>query len=405
MRSAIGIKSVIFAGQYPGYRSNRVPTFFLTAAEHSGDALGASLIRALKKRDPEALFVGVGGEQMAAAGCRLIANPVKRSAMLAGAFLTEARYWWKTLGLIKRELRRNKPQVVIPIDSSAINLRIAQIARGEGIPVCYLVAPQVWASRPGRIRKIKEYVNTLCCIFPFEERYFRDRGVNGVYVGHPMFDVPADSSETDPARLDPPLPAGSPRIALFPGSRRAEIRAHMPAMLEIISEIKGRFPRSSFVVAAPSAEKAWQLRGILKNHGGQAEIRVDVSDAVIRWSDLVVTKSGTATVQIARHARPMVAMFAVPWWQWQFARHFITTRWLVMVNILAGRELVPEFIPYHGRSLPIARECIELLSNAELRSAMVKGLGEVAAQLMPQGGLMAAERAALEVEKLLQKPV
>jgi len=133
---------------------------------------------------------------MASAGCRLLANPVKRSAMLVGAFVTESRYWWKLLRQIRGELTTLKPDVVIPIDSSAINLRIARIAKVGGLPVCYYVAPQVWASRPWRVKKIKECVDTLCCVLPFEEKYFQERGVNSVYVGHPMFDTPADVPST-----------------------------------------------------------------------------------------------------------------------------------------------------------------------------------------------------------------
>src|ERR1051326_6274994 len=122
---------------------------------------------------------------MAAAGCRLLADPVKRSAMLVGALVTESRYWWKLLGEIRRELENTKPDVVGPIDSSFINLRIAKAAKGMGFPVCYYVAPQVWASRPWRVKKIAACVDTLCCVLPFEEKYFREHHVYGVYVGHP----------------------------------------------------------------------------------------------------------------------------------------------------------------------------------------------------------------------------
>ncbi len=396
------------------------PLFFLTAAEHSGDALGAALIVALRRRFPNAQFVGVGGELMAAAGCRLLADPVRRSAMLLGALLTESRYWWKLLRQIRRELRSLKPSVVIPIDSSAINLRIAALAKSLDFPVCYYVAPQVWASRPWRVKKIKAATDTLCCILPFEEKYFLDRGVHAVYVGHPMFDTPANDSTTDPALLDPPLPGqkhdrttpqariAAPRIAIFPGSRRAEIDAHMPPMLEILSEIKGRFSKASFVAAAPSEERAWQIRHHLRAANTPVDIRVDHADAIIRWSDLVLTKSGTTTLQVARHGKPMVVIFAVPRWQWAIAKHFILTPHIALVNILANRELVPEFIPFHGSPLPVSRQCIELLSRPELRMAMSKDLRALVAPRPPRdegsaGAILAADRVAAEVEKLCKK--
>lgn len=370
--------------------------------------------------------MGVGGDLMAAAGCELLADPVKRSAMLVGALLTGFWYWSKLLRRIRTEMAARKPDVVIPIDSSFINLRVAAAARELGMRVCYYVAPQVWASRPGRVRKIKACVDTLCCVLPFEETFFRDRGVHGVYVGHPMFDEPveqeptpaqvAEGTDGEPAAeaepvgvvlgarrvpLKKPLPAGQPRIALFPGSRRAEIHKHMPAMLKVIAEIKGRHPRASFVAAAPSEERAWQMRHHLRSANVSVDIRSGHSDAVIRWADLVLAKSGTITLQVARQGRPMVVMFAVPAWQWALARHLIHTPYIALVNILAGREIVPEFIPFHGSPRPVAEACLALLGSEELRGQMLEELRAVVAPLHPQAGKRAADLVAEEVAKLV----
>ncbi len=341
--------------------------------------------------------MGVGGAQMAAAGCRLLADPVQRSAMLAGALLTESRYWWKLLREIRREMAAIRPDVVVPIDSSFINLRIASAAKGAGFPVCYYVAPQVWASRPWRVRKIRKCIDTLCCMFPFEEEYFRKRGVNAVYVGHPMFDMPLE--EVTPR---PPFPAGEPRIALFPGSRKAEIRKHMGPMLSVAMEIRRKFPAATFVAAAPSEERAAQMRTYL--HGGyhRLEIRLGHPEGIIRWADLVLAKSGTTTLQVARQAKPMVVMFAVAPWQWMLVRPLILTRYIVMVNILAGREIVPEFVPFNGSPLPVARACVELLSDPARRAAMVEELRKVVGPLLPREGVLAADRVAGEVGKLMK---
>jgi lipid-A-disaccharide synthase len=172
--------------------------------------------------------------------------------MLAGALLTESRYWWKLLKQIRQEMAAVRPDVVVPIDSSFINLRIAAAAKKQGFPVCYYVAPQVWASRPWRVRKIRKCVDTLCCMFPFEEKYFQLRGVHAVYVGHPMFDAPPRSGD-----VTPPLPAGGPKVALFPGSRKAEIGKHMAPMLAVSAEIRRQFPGAAFVAVAPSDGPTW----------------------------------------------------------------------------------------------------------------------------------------------------
>jgi lipid-A-disaccharide synthase len=400
-----------------------VPTFFLTAAEHSGDALGAALIRALRRKYGEARFVGVGGDLMAAAGCQLLANPVKRSAMLIGGVVKGFWYWRKLLKRIAGEMQNLKPDVVVPIDSSFVNLRIAAEAKRQGLAVCYYVAPQVWASRPWRVKQIKECVDTLCCILPFEEKYFADCGVKAVYVGHPMFDELADSDQLPVAgslseeeareavreeveagarSKDKPLPGGTPRVVIFPGSRRAEVDAHMPAMMEVLAEIRGRFPAAGFVAVAPSEERAWQIRHHLRLANTPVDIRVGHADAIIRWSDLALVKSGTTTLQVARQGRPMVVMFAVPRWQWWVGRRFILTPYIALVNILAGREVVPEFIPFHGSAMPVARECLELLTKEGLRTAMVEELKAVVADLLPREGKLAADRVAEEVGKLVK---
>jgi len=363
---------------------------------------------------------------MAQAGCRLIANPVGRSAMFLRALVMESHYWMKVLRQIRQTFETAPPDVVIPIDSSAINLQIAAVAKKHKLPVCYYVAPQIWASRPWRIKKLRLWVDTLCCVLPFEEAYFRERNVNALYVGHPMFDVPADAEGSDPALRGegegggeaPHGNAGlelAPRIAIFPGSRRAEIDAHMQPMLEILSEIKGRFPTAHFIAVAPSEERAWQIRRHLRNANTPVEIRVADSaggeggggtattDATIRWADLVLTKSGTATLQIARQHKPMVVIFSVEWWKWHlFAKFFITTRFIALVNILAGRQIVPEFIPFYGSPLPVARKCIELLNNPAMREDISQQLADLVKPLHPREGILAADRVAAEVARLMQ---
>jgi lipid-A-disaccharide synthase len=388
----------------------------MTAAEHSGDALGAAVIPALRAMHPDAKFVGIGGHKMAEAGCKLLADPTARSAMLAGA-VRQAHYWFGLLGQIKQELKAHRPDVVVPIDSPTINLRIARMAKQAGLPVCFYVAPQLWAWAEWRMAKVRASVDTLCCVLPFEESYFRKHNINAVYVGHPMFDIPADVPENDPAKIDPPLPgmAGrgnsaavespdAPRVALLPGSRKAEIEQNLPPMLEVISEIKGRFPKVSFVAAAASDERAWQIRHHLRRFNTPVDIRVGATDAIIRWADLVLSVSGTATLQIAKHNKPMIVMYAVAAYKWHLlGRHLIRTRYMSLVNILADKELVPEYMPFYGSPLPMAREAIELLLRPDLRAAMSRDLAELVKPLGPAAtGYRSRDRVAGEIGKLLK---
>jgi lipid-A-disaccharide synthase len=370
----------------------------------------------LRALHPDAKFVGIGGHKMAEAGCKLLADPTARSAMLAGA-VRQAHYWFGMLGQIKQELRAHRPDVVVPIDSPTINLRIARMAKQAGLPVCFYVAPQLWAWAEWRMAKVRASVDTLCCVLPFEESYFRKHNINAVYVGHPMFDIPADVPENDPARMDPPLPgmAGrvssaavegpdAPRVALLPGSRKAEIEQNLPPMLEVISEIKGRFPKVSFVAAAASDERAWQIRHHLRRFNTPVDIRVGATDAIIRWADLVLSVSGTATLQIAKHHKPMIVMYAVSAYKWHLVgRHLIRTRYMSLVNILADKELVPEYMPFYGSPLPMAREAIELLLRPDLRAAMSRDLADLVKPLGPAAtGYRSRDRVAGEIGKLLK---
>ena len=379
------------------------PVFFLSAAEHSGDTLGASLIAALRDEFPAARFVGIGGRKMAAAGCRLLADPTANSAMLLVA-PAQVGYWIKLLQSVQREFSCNRPSVVIPIDSPPVNIRVGKRARQLKIPVCYYVAPQLWAWAPWRIKKFAAAVNTVCCVLPFEEAYFRQQGVNAVYVGHPLFDSPADNPVFDPAGLKPPLPAAPVRVTLLPGSRQAEIDANLPPMLDAVRAIRARFTNSAFAAAAADDSRAWQIRACLRRLGESVDVRTGAADALIRWADLVLTCSGTATLQVARHHKPMIVMYALAWWKWNLVGRFLVqSRYLSLVNILADRELVPEFMPFYGSTQPLIRRAIDLLSYPGRMAEMSGQLQNLVAPLEQFSREMpAGRRVALQVAHLLR---
>ncbi|HMD55254.1 MAG TPA: lipid-A-disaccharide synthase [Phycisphaerae bacterium] len=377
-------------------------TFFLSAAEHSGDALGAALIAVLREEFPDARFTGIGGDKMAAAGCRLLADPTRNSAMLLGA-VTQVGFWMKLLDGVKRQLALDPPDVVIPIDSPSVNVRVAHLARKAGIPVCYYVAPQHWAWGSWRTGKLRGVVDTLCCVLPFEENYFRLKGIHAVYVGHPLFDQPANSPDVDPARLDPPLPTGAIKLAVLPGSRRAEVNANLPIMLEVVQAVKGRFANSVFVAAAADEDRAWQIRHFLQKTGTRMEVRIGATNAIIRWANLVLTVSGTATLEVARHHKPMVVLYALAAWKWNLVGNFlIQSRYMSLVNILADRELVPEFMPFHGSPDKLIQTTVDLLNQPQRLQEMSRSLADLTAEMEAFSRQMpASRRVALEAAKLI----
>ena len=339
---------------------------------------------------------------MAKAGCHIFADPTKNSAMLVGA-LAQIGYWLDLLKRMKKELALDKPDVIIPIDSPTVNLRIARLGQKLGIPVCYYVAPQLWAWAPWRIKGVRATVDKLCCVLPFEQQYFGHQGVSTVYVGHPLFDQAANRPESDPETLKPPLPNAPLRIALLPGSRKAEIAANFPPMLETFLAIRGKFPGIAAAAAAADADRGWQIRTILPRYGAKIDVRTGATDAIIRWADLVITCSGTATLQIARHHKPMIVMYRVAWWKWNLVGRFlIQSKFLCLVNILADRELVPEFMPFYGPVQPVIDAACDLLSRPDKREAMSQELSALTAPMAAYSDQMpAARRVALEVAHLM----
>ena len=265
--------------------------------------------------------------------------------------------------------------------------------------------------------KVQSSIDTLCCVLPFEEPYFRKQRIHAVYVGHPMFDAPANAAENDPAAIEPPLPGLAPR-----GSSNGQIPrtpapspccpARAPPRSPTICRRCSRcwrnkepLPAPRFVAAAASEERTWQIRSYLSRSPARVDVRVGITDAIIRWADLVLSVSGTATLQIAKHHTPMIVMYAVAAYKWHLlGRHLIRTQYLSLVNILADRELVPEYMPFYGSPLPMAREAIAMLGNPDLRTAMSRDLAALVRPLSPEAtGGKARDRVAVEITKLLNR--
>ncbi len=366
--------------------------------------MGAGLICALRQQIPEARFFGIGGDKMAAAGCRLLANPTHHATMLFGS-VGQLRYWMELLRTVRGELAAIRPAVVIPIDSPALNVRIARSARALRLPVCYYVAPQHWAWAPWRTRELARVVDTLCCILPFEPDYFARQGLHAVFVGHPIFDTAVDSPATDPASLMPPLPAGGMRVALLPGSRHGEVQMNMPVLLEVAATLKGRVNTCVFAAAAADDNRAMQMQRYLQRTHLRVDVRTHRADQILRWADMVLAVSGTVSLQIAKYHKPMIIVYALARWKWNLAGRFlINTKYMCLVNILADRLLVPEFMPFYGSPEKIARQAIDLAQDADRRAQMTADLARLVNPLAAYSQAKpASERVALEVMKLMSR--
>ncbi|HWO43034.1 MAG TPA: lipid-A-disaccharide synthase [Candidatus Eisenbacteria bacterium] len=352
----------------------------VVVGEASGDLLGAELVRALLRRDPNLELFGVAGEQME----RLEFEPLFSVARLTGMGLVElagnAANIWRAFRLLKRVLRERKPDLVVLIDFPEFNLRLARSAKRLRIPVLYYVSPQVWAWRRGRVRQIAERVDRLAVIFPFEAGFYEGFGIKAVFVGHPLLDVVKADADRETALRRVGLDASRPTIALLPGSRRKELAYHLPRLLRA-AEILSSERRVQFVcVKAPTVERA-ELERLL----GRGRLRVPIAGEgrydIIHAADVVWTASGTATLESALLLKPMVVVYRLAWPSYWLARLLVRVEHIAMVNIIAGEAIVPELIQSDFQPEAVVRETRALLDEPSVRQRMIAKLGAVKEKL------------------------
>lgn len=302
----------------------------------------------------------------------------------------------------ERHLRRYPFDAAVVIDSPTLHLPLAARAHAAGIPVMYYIAPQMWAWGQYRIHKLRNNVDRVGVIFPFEEKFFRDQGVDARFVGHPIADRHASLS-VDESVVGRIRAVGSPVVALLPGSRRHVVEAVLPGQLEVARRIADAMPKASFAVSIANSTVAPEIERQLAVCGLSISSYADHFAEVICAADLVLVASGTSALEVAFHGRPMIVMYkASRFFYHAIARWMIRTPQLSLPNILAGREIVPEFMPYYTSTAPIAERAVELLRSPELRDEMTCRLEEIVAPLRERG---ASQRAAAMLLDLIDYQV
>ncbi|MFB3894188.1 MAG: lipid-A-disaccharide synthase [Phycisphaerae bacterium] len=376
--------------------SNRPVTIFLSAAEASGDEHAARLIAALRRRLPDARFVGVAGEKMAAEGCEVVADLTHQAGTLGGPIL-KAGYWLRTVARLRRSIREIRPDVHVPVDSPALNWHLAAAARRAGASVVYYIAPQVWAWAPWRVRKLARLTNAVACILPFEEPYLRHRGVNATYVGHPLLEsLPQRGALPD---LLDAWAEGNWRIALVPGSRSGEIKGHTKALLAAARTIRRRWPGAQCTFTARTLAAAQAIRRAIGATDGEGlAIAVGKTRQVLAESHFAVVVSGTVTLEVAYFGVPMVVFYRVGSvlraFRWLLGKWAVPTPHFSLVNILAGRRIVPELMPWHGQMRPLVEVVSEVMGEVGYLLEARKDLLAVVDTLRLDGAGCASDNAA-----------
>lgn len=369
---------------------------FLSAGEASGDRYGAQLAAAIRERHPEVELAGLGGPRMQAAGVRLLAG-LDRLAVVG--FAEVVRHLPFFLALKRRvaaELERWRPDLVVPIDYPGFNLRLARAAYRRGIRVLYYVAPQVWAWHWSRARTIAAVTDAVAVVFPFEEELLRSAGVRAKFVGHPLVEGSASWPTRDEARRRLGLAPEAPVLGLFPGSRAGEVRRMLGPFVETARRLRADRPELEVRVArAPGLDPALYV---------PAADLPGVDDAVVllRAATAALTKSGTTTVEAALAGTPMAVAYRVHPVTYAIARRVVRVPHIGMVNLLAGRPIVPEFVQGDVRARPMAEALRPLLvPGSEARRAMTAELDAIRAGL---GDRTASRETADLVDEVLGRP-
>jgi len=368
---------------------------FVSAAEPSADAHCAGLITALHKSGYDIEFVGVGGPKMASAGCRLLETTAGKAAMIYKAF-RHVLHFYRLIKRITGFLKSNKVDLVIVCDSPSFNFHVAKAAKKAGIKTLFYVAPQLWAWAGWRIGKLRRYCDKLCCILPFEEDWFCQRGIDAVFVGSPLLDeVNIDLARHGRKYADfEPTRLWRARFALMPGSRAAEINSLWPRMQQIAVRLKQKYPAVTYVTVAVDAEREKILKAA-QIAGFECQYTVDSVSDTADAADFAIVASGSATLQVAAVGCPMVIMYQssrilwylVGWW-------LVKPKYLSLVNILGGKELVPEFMPYFSSIEPIVESVEQLLEDRDR-------LTQISDELIKLAEPLAQKKASEQVAELI----
>ncbi len=367
-----------------------MPRIFIVTGEASGDLHGANLAKAVWALDPKADLVGIGGAAMRSAGVRLVPGVPQLDVMgLVG--LSNVRAIVQRIRKIRQLLKTEPWDLVVLIDNPGLNLHFARIAKAAGRRVVYYIAPQIWAWRPRRIKWIQRRVDHVVVILPFEPEIYQRAGVRCTFVGHPLLDAVASAYDRQALRRRFGMEESSRVIGLLPGSRKAEINMLLPVMLEAAAKLSLIEPKTRFILAQASSIDDNLLQAWLKQSSVPVHVVHDQATEVMAASDVLLIASGTATLQAAIVGTPMVLVYKTTAFTYRLARWLIRVKWIGLVNLVAGRSIVPELIQDDANADRLSREANRLLSEIDAYNEMKQGLKEVRDSLGEPG---ASHRAA-----------
>ena len=362
----------------------------IVTGEASGDLHGAHLAKAIMALDPTAQLVGIGGAGMRAAGVTLVPGVPKLDVMgLIGPSAIPALV--QRVRAIRKVLKAEAWDLVVLIDNPGLNFHFARVAKAAGRRVLYYIAPQVWGWRPGRMKWIQRRVDHVVVILPFEPELYRRAGVRCTFVGHPLLDSVAPHYDRAGLRKEFGFDESVRVVGLLPGSRRSEVETLLPVLLKAAAQLALAEPGTQFILAQASSIEDNQIQSLLQNSPISVRVAHDRASEVMALSDVLFVASGTATLQAAVVGTPMVLLYKTSPLTYRLARWLAKVKWIGLVNLVAGRSVVPELIQDEATEERLCQEVLHLLRDRSAYNDMKEELRQVRQSLGEPG---ASHRAA-----------
>ena len=384
--------------------SRSFPVLVVTG-ETSGEQHAAGLIGQIEARNPDwkVQWVGSGGPQMAAAGVQLLEDVSQLAAVGPWEALSQMGTYWALYRRILSEVGRRRPKLAILVDFPEFNLKLARRLKKMKVPVCYFIGPQVWAWRPGRINQIKRWVDLMLVIFPFEQDYYRHRGIDAHYVGNPSIGLRKLLRESQNGSSPGPESSQPPMVALLPGSRRKEVESILPVQLDAAAWVARHHPVRFEVSKAPaipvtqleSVYQAWQKRG---NPALELEIQEEEASRLLSRARCAIVKSGTSTLEATILNVPFAMVYRISRPSWYLARPLVQVDTYCLANLIAEERIVPEFVQDQATGANIGSYLLELLQDPGRRDQVRTQLELVSRKLGEQN---AYQESAKQVGRLL----
>ena len=397
--------AIIGAAHLIGTAPSMPPTIFISAGEASGEHYGALLAASIQQqlaaKGEKAELIGMGGSRMAAAGVECVVRAEDMAVMGLTEVVLHLPRIYREFKKLKRAIRARRPTLAILIDFPEIHFRLAREFHRLGIPVIYFVSPQLWAWKQHRIKLVLEYVSRMLVIFPFEETWYRNRGVDAEFVGHPLADLPQPGITREQFAvengLDPARTPGRTWIGLLPGSRMKEIEANLPEMLIAARSLAALAPDPAenppladpgsssriyefLIPLAPTLDAAQRaaVQHLAQNHAAGVTVHlVNDARAALFHARASIVASGTATVEAALIGNPFVVVYRVSPLTYAIARRMVKVPHVAMANLIAGKRVVPELIQHDFTAANIVQQLSPLLPDGPARESMMMELASI----------------------------